>query len=252
MIIWITGAGSGLGCELARQYAEDGHRLMVSARTEEDLNSLARECAGLPGEIIVLPCDVTDRGAVAKAVCTMVVEAGVPDRVILNAGTHIPSPLQSFDAEVYRRLMEVNYMGTVNCLAEILPHLKKRQHGQVAVVSSLVAWRGLPCAGAYGASKAALVNLCEALRPEMEQAGLDLRLVCPGFVRTPLTDRNDFHMPFLMEVDAAAGALRRGLEGSSFSIVFPRRLGWILGFLRLLPDRVFLSLSRRLLRQETG
>ncbi|WP_417320909.1 SDR family NAD(P)-dependent oxidoreductase [Emcibacter sp.] len=250
MIIWITGAGSGLGRELARQYAADGHRLVVSARTAENLDSLARECRDMPGEIIAQPCDVTDRRAVTDCVRKMVTEAGVPDRVILNAGTHIPSSLDRFDADIHQRLMEVNYMGVVHCLEAILPALQERQHGQIAIVSSLAAWRGLPYAGAYGASKAALVTLAESLRPELARTGIDLRLVCPGFVRTPLTDRNEFHMPLLMETGDAAEAFRRGLEDNRFRIVFPRRMAWVMALLRILPDRLFFRLSSKLLRSD--
>jgi short-subunit dehydrogenase len=248
MIIWITGAGSGLGRELARQYAAEGHLVVATARTKQDLDVLAREGADLPGGIYPLACDVTDREAVKALFQRIWAEVGIPDKIILNAGTHIPTPLSSFDQESHRSLMEVNYMGVVHCLGATLPLLIERGRGQVAVVASLASYRGLPYAGAYGASKAALVNLAEALRPEMEQAGLDLRLVCPGFVRTPLTDRNDFHMPFLMEVEDAAAAMRRGLDGNSFRIVFPRRLGWIMTVLKVLPDRMFLAVSRKMLR----
>ncbi|WP_321395615.1 SDR family NAD(P)-dependent oxidoreductase [Emcibacter sp.] len=250
MVIWITGAGSGLGRELARQYAALGHEVAVSARTSENLQSLARECEAMPGNIHAYPCDVTVLDSVKYAFHWITDDIGVPDKVIFNAGTHIPSPLDQFDHKIHRSLMEVNYMGVVNGLETVLPQLRERGSGQIILVASLAAYRGLPYAGAYGASKAALINLAESLKPEMERSGLDLRLVNPGFVRTQLTDLNEFDMPFLMEVDQAAHAMIRGLEGSRFEIVFPRRLGIVMSLLKGLPDRFFFALGRQMLRKE--
>src|SRR3546814_604655 len=133
--------------------------------------------------------------------------------------------------------------------AAVLPPLLARRAGQIAIVASVAGYSGLPTAAAYGASKAALINMAEALRLDLQDSGVAVRLVCPGFVRTPLTDRNSFPMPFLMPVEAAAERLWHGLEfGRGFEIVFPRRFALILKALRLLPYGAYFPLVRRMTR----
>ena len=130
----------------------------------------------------------------------------------------------------------------------LLPRLIARRAGHVAVVASVAGYRGLPSAAGYGASKAALINLCEALKPELDGCGVRLSLINPGFVRTPLTDRNPFPMPFLMDADDAAERLVRGLESGRFETTFPRRFTWGLKLLRCLPYALYFPLTRRLVR----
>lgn len=122
-----------------------------------------------------------------------------------------------------------------------------RRRGHIAVISSVAGFGGLPTSAAYGATKAGLINLCEALKPEYDLAGIKLQIVNPGFVRTPLTDKNDFPMPFLMEPEAAAAALMRGLQSNRFEITFPRRLSWTLKLLQVLPYPLYFAVTRRLL-----
>jgi short-subunit dehydrogenase len=144
--------------------------------------------------------------------------------------------------------MKVNFFGTVSCLTALMPAYLAARRGHIAVVSSVAGYRGLPYAAAYGASKAALINMCESLEPELAAHGVRLSLVNPGFVRTPLTDQNSFSMPFLMEVDDAARSMRRGLASGRFEITFPKRFTWLVKGLRLLPIALYLRLTRRLLR----
>jgi len=248
MIIWITGASSGLGLELARQYAEAGHQVSASARGIEALDALADACREMPGRIYPFGLDVTDMNQVNSCLTRITETVGVPDLCVFNAGTYTESPVKKFDREVYQRLMNINYMGVVNCLQAIVPVYLQQNRGEIAVVSSVAGYRGLPNASAYGASKAALINMCESLQPELAAAQVSLRLINPGFVRTPLTDRNKFAMPFLMEVEDAATRIAKGLEGNSFEISFPRRFTWLLKILRMLPYAVYLKLTRKLLR----
>jgi short-subunit dehydrogenase len=124
-----------------------------------------------------------------------------------------------------------------------------RGGGHIAVVASLAGYRGLPGAAAYGATKAALINMCEALKPDLERSGVKLSLINPGFVETPLTAQNDFPMPFLIPVDEAVSQIVRGLERSNFEIAFPGRFAFLMKVLRILPDRLFFTLSRRMLRE---
>jgi len=248
MIVWITGASSGLGREVARQYARAGHTVCASARNVDALTSLAADCGESAGCVRAFGLDVTDSDQVEAVMRDIQTTVGLPDLTILNAGTHINNSAHDFDRQVFRKLMDINYMGTINCLQEILPAYMAQRHGQIAVVSSVAGYRGLPNASAYGASKAALINMCEALQPELEAHGVRLSLVNPGFIRTPLTDKNEFPMPFLMEVDAAAESLIRGLESGRFEITFPRRFTWLLKGLRILPVAIYLRLTRRLLK----
>ena len=242
-LLWITGASSGIGRAVALRYARDGWTVLASARGAAALADLAAEG---DGRIHPLPLDITDPAAVEAALAEAERLHGPVDCAILNAGTHRPFDAEHFDVSAFRGLVETNLMGTVHCLGAVLPRMLGRNGGQIAVVSSVAGYSGLPTAAAYGATKAALINMCEALHLECARKGVDLRLVDPGFVRTPLTDRNEFPMPFLMEADDAAERLFRGLtEGRSFEIVFPRRLAWILKFLRQLPYFIYFPLVRK-------
>jgi short-subunit dehydrogenase len=249
MIIWITGASTGLGREVARQYAVAGHCVCVSARGIDGLTSLVAECAQSAGSIHAYALDVTSQDQVAATFARLVEEHGVPELSILNAGTSRPDSVLGFDTAQYRQIMDVNYMGTVNCLAALVPRYVEQRSGQVAVVASIAGYRGLPHAAAYCASKAALISMCESLQPELIATGVRLQLVDPGFVRTPLTDKNDFEMPFLMEVEDAAQQMRRGIESGRFEITFPKRFTWLVKTLRLLPYSLYLRLTRRLVHR---
>lgn len=167
--------------------------------------------------------------------------------MILNAGTHAPLAAADFAVEPVRMLVETNLMGVVHGLVAVMPRFIARGAGHIAVVSSVAGYRGLPTAAAYGATKAALINMCEALMPDLERHGVRLSLINPGFVRTPLTDQNDFPMPFLMEVDEAARRIVSGLDSRRFEITFPRRLSWPLKLMRCLPYALYFPLTRQLL-----
>ncbi len=248
--VWITGASSGLGRALALKMAAEGWQVAISARGEDQLQAVAALASAFPGKVELYPLDVTVKADVRETVTRMLGGFGLPDLVILNAGTHKPTPVASLDAEDFRLLVDLNLMGTVHCLEAILPPLRKRGNGQIAIVASLAGYVGLPLAGAYGMTKAGLINLAEALQPELRADGIRLQIVNPGFVRTPLTDRNAFHMPFLMEVEAAAEAFYRGLQSGAFEVIFPRRFAYLLKFLRILPYPLALAMTRRLLPKQ--
>ena len=243
--VWITGASSGIGRAVALAYARAGAAVAASARAADALAALAAEpVAG--GRLRAFPVDVTDRAAVAATVARIEAELGGLDLVILNAGTHEPVAATQFDAAVFDRLIAVNLVGTVNGLAAVLPRLIARRAGHIAIVASVAGYGGLPSAAAYGATKAALINLAEALKFDLDRCGVRVSLVNPGFVRTPLTDKNRFAMPALMEVDDAARALVRGLARGGFEVTFPRRFTYVLKLLRLLPYRLYFPLVARL------
>ncbi|MQM38835.1 putative oxidoreductase [wastewater metagenome] len=241
----ITGASSGIGEALAVRLAAHGWRVVAAARRRAALEALAERASG-PGRIIPQVLDVTDADAFAALVTTVEADHGEIDTVILNAGGYEPVRLDELDAAVFERLIRVNYLGTVNGLAACLPAMRRRGRGQVLVMGSLSAYRGLPRAAAYGSTKAAVLSLAESLRPEAERAGIALRVVSPGFVKSRLTERNDFRMPQLMDPADAAAAIHAGIDGNGFEVFFPRRLGWTLKLLRLLPYRLYFALMRRL------
>ncbi len=179
------------------------------------------------------------------------IEAGIgPIRLaVLNAGTHIPTPGRSFQADAVRQLLDANVMTVANAVEAVLPAMLKRASGMVAINASLAGYRGLPLAAGYGASKAALINMAEALKLDLQRSGIAVRLISPGFVKTPLTDRNTFPMPFLMPVEAAVERLWTALErGSGFEIVFPRRFAWLMKLLQLLPYPLYFALVSRITR----
>jgi len=244
-VAWVTGAGKGIGRAVATRLARDGWRVAASARTVSELESLAKEHPG--GTIHVFPLDVTDQVAAANAVIEIEDAMGPIDLALLNAGTHEPDSAFEFSASSVRQIMETNFMGTVNCMAPVLSRFVERSGGHIAVVASLAGYRGLPKAAGYCASKAALINLCEALKPELDAVGVRLTLVNPGFVKTPLTDRNTFDMPFLMPVEKAADAIVNGLKRSAFEISMPWPFTLIMKTMRWLPNRLYFAAMRRMI-----
>ena len=239
-VAWVTGSGKGIGRAVALALAAEGWRVAVSARTAADLEVLVRE--GPAGAITPFVLDVTDPLATAAVIARVNAEMGPIALAILNAGTHRPTPLAGFLASDLAALIDVNLMGVAHGLAALLAVPTPTR--DIAVVASLAGYRGLPQAAAYGASKAAVINLIEALKPEADQAGIRLRLINPGFVATPLTDLNDFPMPFLISAEAAADYILRGLAGGRFEIAFPYRFAWIMKLLRILPVGLFFRITR--------
>ncbi|MDX2225173.1 MAG: SDR family NAD(P)-dependent oxidoreductase [Rhodospirillaceae bacterium] len=245
--LWITGSGKGIGRAVAREYAARGWLVAASARTGVDLEALKAEveAAKLPGRIVPYVNDVTDHDAVKRTFKQIEHDHGPLDQIIFNAGTHIPTDPKTFAIEPYRTLMEVNFMGAVNGLAAVVPTLVDRRRGHVAVVSSVAGYRGLPNAAAYGATKAALINMCESLKTQLDGMGVTISVINPGFVRTPLTDKNEFPMPFLMEPEDAARAVFNGMARRKFEIAFPLPFVLILKLLRMLPYALYFPLVRK-------
>lgn len=243
--VWITGASSGIGRALALRMAKGGYRVAASARREAELKALAEEAAREGGEIIPFPLDTTKPGEVTAGVARIERECGPIAIAALCAGTYEPLRAAELSAARARPVFDLNFMGTVNCLEALTPLMIARGEGRIALVASLAGYFGLPTSAVYGASKAALINMAEALRPDLATHGVTLQVVNPGFVKTPLTDRNAFPMPFLMEVEDAAEAFYRGLHSSRFEIAFPRRFSLLLRLLQMLPYRASLALTAR-------
>lgn len=244
-LVWITGASSGIGRALALKLAAEGREVVGSARSEDALRKLAQEATGR-GTIHPLAVDVTDPAAVAEAVEVIERTIGPIGQAVLNAGTHKAIDPRLFRAADIAALVGLNLVGTANCLQAVLPPMLARGAGRIAVVGSLAGYRGLPTSSGYGMTKAGLINMAEALRVELAPSGIVVQLINPGFVRTPLTDRNPFPMPFLMEPEAAAAAIARGLASNRFEIAFPWRFALIMKLLRIAPAPLAFAVTRRM------
>ncbi len=233
--IWVTGASSGIGRSLAVELSRAGARLIVSERNRERLEEVAEEC---PGEVFVLPFDAADREANHTAAREIEAQFGAVDTVVLNAGICEYIDLPDFDAESVKRVMDVNFMGIAYGIEAALPFLRKGDRPHLVGMSSTVAYTGLPRAEAYGASKAAIRHLLQALRVDLLAEKIDVSIICPGFVQTPLTDLNDFPMPMRITAEASAKRIRKGLEKRSHEIRYPTMFALMLRFLGILPSHL--------------
>jgi len=247
--IWITGASSGIGEALALRLAQDGHEVAASARGADRLARLSDQARDAEGRIHAYPLDVTEQPAAAAALAEIERQLGPLDTAVLAAGSHHPVSARDFKAEDLARLVQVNLIGTANCLEPLLRTMIARRRGRIAIVSSVAGYRGLPTSAYYGATKAALINLAESLKFDLDRHGVILQLIDPGFVKTPLTDKNEFNMPFLIPAEEAAARIARGLESTSFEITFPRRFTYLLKLLRCLPYRLYFPLVARATRK---
>jgi len=244
---WVVGASSGIGRAVALRLAAAGVHVAASARDEAALGELAREA----GEnISVYPLDVTDDAAVSDVLAEIEAARGSVDLAVLSAGVWLPFRLDDLQIAAFRTSMDVNYMGTVNAVAALLPGLRDRDAGQIAIVSSVAGYFGLPKSATYGPTKAALINLAEALKTELDGSGVKISLVNPGFVETRLTAKNSFPMPFMMQPDAAAERIVGGLASGRFEVAFPRRFVLMLKAAGLSPYPVFFWGIRKLVRRK--
>ena len=246
-VAWITGASTGIGREVALGLARGGWTVAASSRTESRLLELT-EAHGGAGRMVAYPVDVTDRQAMLSTAQRIHDEQGGLDLAIFNAGDYRPMPLDEFDVALFEQLIHVNYLGVVYGVAAVLPIMRSKGQGEILVMASTAGYRGLPRAAPYGASKAALIHLAEALKPELDAVGVRLRLINPGFVKTRLTDKNPFHMPAIMEPAEAADAILKALPKDKFEITFPMGFSFVLKALRCLPYSLYFRLTKRLLR----
>ena len=229
---WLVGASEGLGRALALELTGRGAHLTVSARSEGRLKDLARDVGT---DVQVLPLDVTDTDAVARAAD----EIGDIDGIVYLAGYYEPMKAGDWDPEAVETMMDVNLMGAVRVLGRIVPAFAARGSGHIVVTGSLSGYRGLPGAIGYGASKSALMHLTETIRSDLWHTGVKVQLINPGFIRTRLTDKNDFNMPFLMDADEAAKRFADAMEGDRFKTDFPWLFSLLFRFSRWLPQGLY-------------
>lgn len=246
-VAWITGGGTGIGRELALRLAAHGWTVAISGRRLEPLAETAALAAD--GRIHAFPLDVADEAATRACAADIESRLGPIDLAVLNAGIWKPFKASEFDTAACEEMMRVNYMGVIHGIAAVLPGMRGRGTGHVAIVSSIAGYNGMPLGGPYGATKAALINLAESLRFDFRRMGLKISLITPGFVETPLTAQNKFRMPFLMDAADAAARIERGLEAGRFEIHFPWPLVLFLKFVRILPYALSFPLLRLYLRR---
>ena len=258
--VWLTGASSGIGAALVARLVERGARVAITARRADLLEAIARGHSKGGSSLLVVPADVTDRAAVTAAARRIESEWGGIDLAIFNAGGSIagaqsadqqPAMPQSairdphFDAQAYEATMALNYLSVVYGIDAVLPGMLARGSGHIAAVASLAGYRASSVALPYSAAKAAVIHLIEGLRLSTASRGIAFTIINPGFVRTPLTARHTFRMPFLVEADDAAERIVRGLERGKREIHFPAPLSWTMKFLRLLPGSIYARIISR-------
>jgi short-subunit dehydrogenase len=237
--IWLTGASSGIGRAVAIQLASRGAICALTARNEEALQRLRVQIESKNGRALALPGDVTDAARMNDIAGELESRLGGIDVLIANAGTHVFTKPEQFNADEYLDLMTLNYGGMLRCIEAVLPAMLKRKSGHIVGVSSLAGFRGIPRAAAYGASKAAIINFLESLRFHLNLSNIHVTIVTPGFVRTPLTDKNDFQMPFLTEPDQAARIICSGIEREKDLIAFPFPFSTAMRLMRILPYPIY-------------
>jgi short-subunit dehydrogenase len=237
--IWITGASSGIGKALAIKFANEGWKVAASARRENLLKELNHENEN----IHPFPLDVTNIDQCKTVFENIVENFKTIEFSIFGTGIHDPKSEKKFNLDKIRKIMEVNYFGTMNSINAVYDYYNNKKSGQISIISSVAGYRGLPAAGAYCASKSALTSFTETLQFEMKRKNVRVSLVSPGFIKTPMTDQNDFPMPMIKSPEFAAEQIYIGLiKKKGFEIHFPKAFTYFLKFLRILPNSIYFKL----------
>ncbi|MBZ0136391.1 MAG: SDR family NAD(P)-dependent oxidoreductase [Planctomycetes bacterium] len=227
-VVAITGASSGIGAELAAQLGAMGCTVGLMARRQDVLDAVGRKVESAGGTPVMLPCDVGDYEQVKRAVARLVDAHGPIDCMIANAGTGCPVNRLEFSPEATEAVFRTNLLGMTNAFYAVLPAMLERKRGHLVGVSSLASYQGMPQDAGYAASKAAQRIHLEGMRVELRGTGVDVTTICPGFIRTPMTDKNEFDMPVLLDVETAARRMIRAIAKRKRVYNFPRRLWWLI------------------------
>jgi len=232
---WLVGASEGLGEALAHKMSAAGVELVLSARSEDKLTALAD---ALPGRAQVVPVDVSDAASVTSAAKAV----GEIDGVVQLAGVYWPFGAKDWDAEQAIAMADINYTGAMRLMGAVVPKFVERDSGHIVLTGSLSGFRGLPGAAAYTSSKAGVMTLAESLHADLHRTNVRVQLVNPGFVKTRLTDKNDFRMPFIMEPDAAAREFFEHMNSDAFKRSFPGLFSLVFRGSQFLPDWLYYRL----------
>lgn len=235
---WLVGASEGLGRALAERLSRRGVHLILSARSQERLTELAQD---LPGPTQVQAVDISDASSVRAAAQ----EIGPVDGVVILAGVYWPMPAQDWNADEVEAMCDINFTGTARVLGTVVPDMVARDEGHIVITGSLSGFRGLPGAIGYSASKAGVMAMAESLHADLRTTGVDVQLLNPGFIRTRLTDKNDFSMPFIMDPEDAAQVMIEHMTGDDFKKSFPTLFSWVFRLSQFLPDWLYYRLFAR-------
>ncbi len=238
-VTFLTGASSGLGWALAPLIAKEGHAVALVARRTDRLEELAGRIQAAGGRALAITADVGDRQAVHAAVQRASKALGPIDRLIANAGVGEPTPAEGFDATQVEWILRVNLLGVAYCVEAILPGMLERGAGHLVAVSSLAGYRGLPGSAAYCASKAGLTAMMESLRIELKPRNIAVTTLCPGFVKTAMTERNAHPMPFLLDLEDAARRMHRAIVKRKTQHAFPWPLAFTVRAGRAVPNALY-------------
>ena len=229
--VWLTGASSGIGAALAEELARRGARLALTARREEPMQAFAGRHPGT----LTLVGDVADRDRILAIGKEIDADWGGVDIAILNAGTYRQVTPDTFSAELFQVHLDTNIMGTVHGIEAVLPGMRARGAGNIVIVASVTGYAALPRASAYGSTKAYLMSMADSLRADLVGSGVSITVVAPGFVKTDLTDQNDFNMPFMISPERAARYIADGIEKDDPEIAFPPQMVLFMKALRYAP-----------------
>ena len=245
--IWITGGSTGIGKALAIKFAAMGWNVAISARRAELLNELSNSYENISG----FPLDVTDKEKCKEVFNEIKNKFENIDICFFSTGTWDPKKEKEIDVEQMEDVFKVNFFGTVNCIKAVEQYFRDKRKGIITIVSSISGYRGLPNSTGYGPSKSALNNLAESLYFDFKRYNVRVCLVSPGFIKTPMTDKNDFKMPFLKTPEYAADQIFEGLVNkNTFEIHFPKQLTLVLKFLKILPNWLYLKLLSKLTKYQ--
>ena len=240
--IWITGASSGIGRSLAIKFANEGWKVAASARRENLLNELSNKYPNIES----FPLDVTDINKCNSVFKEIIEKFKNIEICVFGTGIHDPESEKEFNLDKIKKIMEVNFFGAMNSINSVYNYYNKKKSGQISIISSVAGYRGLPAAGAYCASKSALTSFTESLYFEMKRKNVRVTLISPGFIKTPMTDQNDFPMPMIKSPEFAAEQIYLGLiKKKGFEIHFPKAFTFIMKILRILPNNIYFKIVEK-------
>ena len=241
-VIWITGGSSGIGKALAYKFADEGWQVALSARREELLNEISKS----NNNIHSFPLDVLDVEKCKEVLNKIVSKFENIDIAVFSTGIHDPKSEKKLNIDKIRKIMEVNFFGTINSINAVYDYYKEKKSGQISIVSSVAGYRGLPAAGAYCASKSALSSFAESLFFDLKRFNVRVSLVNPGFIKTPMTDQNNFPMPMIKSAEFAAEQMFKGLtQKKSFEIHFPVAFTSMMKVLKVIPNGLYFKILEK-------
>ncbi len=244
-VVWITGGGTGIGKELAKLFSDNNYIVVISGRRISKLNEVKSYNTK---NINSIKLDVSNHKECSRAVKLIIKKFNSIDLIFLNAATYNPGPLDELDQIKIKRIVNTNVIGPINCLSPALELMKKKKTGHIVFVSSPAGFRGLPGAGMYGVTKSAITFLAETLNIEYSKHNIKVQVIHPGFVKTAMTDKNTFPMPFIISAEKAAQIIMKKINLNSFEISFPKRLILPMKLLRILPYSIYFFLMKNFVK----